>query len=92
MRAGDGCAQSRASLPTDLQWARRKTRVSQNICCWYRHSSRRGAVAARRAHNPKVAGSNPAAATNACVARAVVPPRPIPNRVVKRRSADATGA
>jgi hypothetical protein len=26
--------------------------------------SRRGAVAARRAHNPKVAGSNPAAATN----------------------------
>jgi hypothetical protein len=55
-------------------------------------SSRRGAVAARRAHNPKVAGSNPAAATKACVARAVVPPRPIPNRVVKRRSADATGA
>ena len=55
-------------------------------------TTRRGAVAARRAHNPKVAGSNPVAATNVCVACVVEPPRPIPNRVVKRYSADATGA
>ena len=61
---------------------------NQDQCSW---STRRGAVAARRAHNPKVTGSNPVAATNACVSSAVDPPRPIPNRVVKRRSADATG-
>jgi hypothetical protein len=63
--------------------------LSEDKCSW---STRRGAVAARRAHNPKVTGSNPVAATNACVTSAVDPPRPIPNRVVKRRSADATGA
>src|SRR5437870_665893 len=32
------------------------------------HPSRDGAVAARRAHNPKVVGSNPTPATNAIIA------------------------
>ena len=35
-------------------------------------SSRRGAVAARRAHNPKVDGSNPSAATNYKTSRTIV--------------------
>ncbi len=33
---------------------------------------RRGAVAARRAHNPKVDGSNPSAATNSKTSRTTV--------------------
>ena len=41
---------------------------------WYilRTSLRGGAVAARRAHNPKVAGSNPAPATKKETARHLV--------------------
>ena len=50
-------------------------------------------MAARRAHNPKVAGSNPAPATKYYSLggkSVVVPPVSFPNTVVKRHSADDT--
>ena len=56
-------------------------------------ASRDGAVAARRAHNPKVGGSNPSPATKVFRSGGqseVDPPVPIPNTEVKRLSADDT--
>ena len=56
-------------------------------------ATRGGAVAARRAHNPKVAGSNPAPATKYYSLGGksmVVPPVSFPNTEVKRHSADDT--
>ena len=51
-------------------------------------------MAARRAHNPKVAGSNPAPATKNILSpggkSVVAPPVTIPNTEVKRHSADDT--
>ena len=60
---------------------------------------RGGAVAARRAHNPKVVGSNPTPATSFTLATQnlflggksmMAPPVPIPNTEVKRHSAHDT--
>ena len=58
-------------------------------------SSRGGAAAARRAHNPEVVGSSPTPATKCkhgflVDLSEVVPPVPIPNTEVKRLSADDT--
>ncbi len=54
-------------------------------------TTRDGAAVARRAHNPKVGGSNPPPATTRLGgSRGVDPPVPIPNTVVKRPSADDT--
>ena len=56
-------------------------------------------MAARRAHNPKVVGSNPTPATKLCSCDSnmfpggksmVAPPVPIPNTEVKLHSADDT--
>ncbi len=65
--------------------------------CITGRSTRDGAAVARRAHNPKVGGSNPPPATTVPGAarrfggsRGVDPPVPIPNTVVKRPSADDT--
>ena len=63
------CAERRGTTPNHPEPGRetRQRRRYWRDARWesrsVRHPSRRGAVAARRAHNPKVGGSNPPAAT-----------------------------